>query len=442
MFKRIQLRNFRSFRELDFDMCWKRDSPQRFVSVYGENGSGKTNLVESIALLVTSIGTLVPVHPFSLLPRFRRGGVTIDNAIGHSVRRGIREDTLHLISEYVSEIRTIGSEDDTVVRYTFEVGGRDAEYEMAFGPDCRLVRESLRYVLEKRTVQYFSVSSSEKGIDISINNSVFGNPLVSSLTEEARMLWGNHTLLAILLDQYRLNNPSFMEDNVGPGMKAVIDYIARIGVHVSSPLSDTTFGLHEGTIPSSQADWLDGMEEALDGFFTRICSDVSKVHYRRSESIGRIDYELCFDRIIGGKVCEIPYGSESRGTRKLVQLFPQFMAAAYGYVSFVDEMDSNIHDLLVTKLINGMMPDISGQLVVTTHNTSLLEDADPRSVYILQVDAEGGRSISSMASIERIQKTHNKRKRYLDGAVGGVPYIGEIYMSEIAKTYYEGMDAS
>jgi AAA15 family ATPase/GTPase len=117
------------------------------------------------------------------------------------------------------------------------------------------------------------------------------------------------------------------------------------------------------------------------------------------------------------------------------------LGAVHGQVSFVDEMDSNIHDLLMKGLIESIVPDVKGQLIVTTHNTLLLENADPRSVYILQVDAEGGRSIQPMSSIERTQKNHNNRKRYLDGVMGGVPYMGEIYMSEIEREYFGGRNA-
>lgn len=41
---RVVLDNFLSFGHLDFDLCG-RDGPLGYALIYGENGSGKTNLV-------------------------------------------------------------------------------------------------------------------------------------------------------------------------------------------------------------------------------------------------------------------------------------------------------------------------------------------------------------------------------------------------------------
>ena len=60
MFKRIELDNFRSFTHIVFDLEGAGGTPAPYALVYGENGSGKTDLVESVAFLKRSIKTLVP----------------------------------------------------------------------------------------------------------------------------------------------------------------------------------------------------------------------------------------------------------------------------------------------------------------------------------------------------------------------------------------------
>lgn len=39
----------------------------------------------------------------------------------------------------------------------------------------------------------------------------------------------------------------------------------------------------------------------------------------------------------------------------------------------IDEFDTGIHDLLVSSLVTSLIENISGQLIMTTHNTLLME---------------------------------------------------------------------
>lgn len=55
MFTYVKLRNFRSFKEATFDFRNGRKGTKRFISIYGENGSGKSNFVTSIDFLRRTI---------------------------------------------------------------------------------------------------------------------------------------------------------------------------------------------------------------------------------------------------------------------------------------------------------------------------------------------------------------------------------------------------
>lgn len=65
---------------------------------------------------------------------------------------------------------------------------------------------------------------------------------------------------------------------------------------------------------------------------------------------------------------------ESTGIKKLIRLFDCFTAASLGGIVFVDEMDSNLNDVYLCKLIEYFMYYGKGQLCFTTHNL------DPMSV--------------------------------------------------------------
>jgi hypothetical protein len=61
---------------------------------------------------------------------------------------------------------------------------------------------------------------------------------------------------------------------------------------------------------------------------------------------------------------------ESRGIKKLIRLFNILDAASMGYIVFIDELDSNINDIYLDKLIEYFTYYGKGQLCFTAHNLS------------------------------------------------------------------------
>ena len=61
---------------------------------------------------------------------------------------------------------------------------------------------------------------------------------------------------------------------------------------------------------------------------------------------------------------------ESRGIRKLMELFNCLDAASKGGIVFIDELDANINDIYLDKLIEFFQLYGIGQLCFTAHNLS------------------------------------------------------------------------
>lgn len=59
---------------------------------------------------------------------------------------------------------------------------------------------------------------------------------------------------------------------------------------------------------------------------------------------------------------------ESTGIKRLVELFAAFNYVSNGYVVFIDELDANIHDYYLCKLLDYVGEYTKGQLCFTTHN--------------------------------------------------------------------------
>ena len=64
---------------------------------------------------------------------------------------------------------------------------------------------------------------------------------------------------------------------------------------------------------------------------------------------------------------------ESTGIKKLIALFDYLSFAMDGKIVFIDEMDSNINDVYLCKIVEFFKLYGKGQLCFTTHSTSPME---------------------------------------------------------------------
>lgn len=178
---------------------------------------------------------------------------------------------------------------------------------------------------------------------------------------------------------------------------------------------------------------LDAYGRALKKFFRRIYHNVTDVYYQKTPVGSGVSYNLMFRKKLDGAVVDIPSVRESFGTRKLVQMFHTLIGCASGQVAFIDEIDSGIHDKLIQDLLPQVFNDINGQLIITTHNTGILRKISPKNVFVIDVDAEGFKRIHTFNSEIRTMTNNNNQNRYLNNAVGGVPFIGTVDLKSIAE---------
>ena len=415
MFKSIELWNFRVFGHMLFDLSGPRGVPLDHAVVYGRNASGKTALMASVDFLRASVASFRDVMSGGAgdLPALARANV-------------MRQ-----------------SESPMVLSFVFEIDGRDAEYRVSFSQeDGRVVEESLRYVsLKGRMVSYFTVTCTGSGPKALFNDRVIPKSDLRSWAEgQAEQWWGRHTMMSMLVWGALERNSSYMESEM-PGLLRVAEFLD--GLNSSSVSADGMWIRIErepmqGWIDADGIGTLRAFEHALDRFLTRIDPDLEGVGYETFDMAGdRIGYRLGFDRYISGRVRRVWCDEESSGVRRLVELFPKLLGCAEGRVAFIDEVDSGIHDKLMRDLFTQILPDMKGQLVITTHNTVLLERVDPRKVFIIEVDSDGSRRIGPISAIARTRANNNNRDRYMRGDLGGVPHIACVDMENIIGHFLE-----
>lgn len=445
---RIVLDNFLSFDHVEFDLSG-RDGVRSYALVYGENGSGKTNLAKSVKFLRDSMGTIVTADAMdelrAALERDGRG-VPIDDREGASpdVTYGLTLSDLGIrpvtLNGAARSNHLTGSAECMETRYEFDVGEERLSYSMAFTEDGLLFREELgRFTAGSRTSRLFLIESADDGPSVKLGRGVFSPELSRVLRRRIHVSWGRNTLLAILLSEFSRNNQAFMEPSVSESVRAAMEFISGLSVDVSSGSTLGTWPdgmpMEHGYIDPEYMPRLFAYGRAASRYLVRLYSDIKGAEYETRSRDGRTEYWLVVEKVIAGERRRIPFERESAGTRKLLGMLPALLGCVTGKVAMIDEFDSGVHDKIVHDMLEEVAGEISGQLILTTHNTLLLETAEPSNVYVIRTSVDGFKEMRTFDSIAHTRKGHhNNRQRYLQGLYDGVPIIRSLDLVSIAES--------
>ena len=414
MLRRMALRNFQSFSDIEFDMSGKAGSVKNHAFVYGENGSGKSNLINAVFLFMASAGKYV---------RMANPGDQ-DNQVPD-------EDWL---MELARDMHMIGSSEPMCLDFDFSYDGTGASYSIDFSPDGRIIYERLECRVNSRRGVLFE--AGERGTYMVrglIRDKVFRDRVRSHSSQ----YWGRRSMLRILMDEANRSNPQFLESSLNPNLLRFLEELKKVDVYptTQSIRESDALEIISGRIAASKESDLDRLEEIISEFFSRLYSDVKGAYYTRESVSEGIRYELFFKKQISGIVRDIPARMESAGTKKMMAALTPILRAVNVRIEFVDEMDSGVHDLLITNVMEQTIPAIKGQLVATTHSTCLMDSLSPDSVYVIGVDRKGFKKIRCVSSIERIRSTNSIRHKYYEGNFLGIPYIADLGLTDIASIW-------
>ena len=118
----------------------------------------------------------------------------------------------------------------------------------------------------------------------------------------------------------------------------------------------------------------------------------------------------------------------SDGTVRLLNFAPAFKNIFLeDKVVLIDEIERSIHPLLIKELIRKFSAEsyTKGQLIFTTHESNLLDQNIFRQdeIWFTEKDIEGATDIYSLSDFKE-HKTIDIRKGYLGGRYGSIPFLG------------------
>lgn len=127
-----------------------------------------------------------------------------------------------------------------------------------------------------------------------------------------------------------------------------------------------------------------------------------------------------------------PLSEESDGTQKLFAYAAPWLDVLHnGRVLIVDELDNSFHPHLVRYLLslihNSKFNTANGQLIFSTHDTSILDSKILRrdQIWFVEKDSDQSTQLYPLTDFHP-RKNEALEKGYLQGRFGALPYIGEV----------------
>lgn len=436
MFTYVKAKNFKSLKDIEFNLNRTKTKTNQFISIYGENGSGKTNIVELFKLLQQSTMSRATDIAMNKMPKeFWK----IQEEMSDQLPTEIRQ--IFQLSLNLKEYRMIDEEEATEIEYGFKINNKEGFYYIKF--DDEIIEEKLYYTAGKQRAYLFEIKKEDNKIIKNLNKNIFINEKYNEeLIDGIDKYWGKYTFLSLLSFETIEKNKEYIDNNISKNIIEVINEIWLMTVHVDKGalrIMPDGFvrvrklnNIQKGIVKKDKLSEIKKYENVLNIFFTQAYADIKEVKYEINEKEDRIHYELYFNKMIGGQIKSIPSRLESDGIRRILNQFDTIIGSLLGETVILDEIDNGIHDVLMKNIIMSIKDEITGQLIITTHNTLLLEILPKENIYILSTDYNGNKTINSIKEYGiKIQRNNNARDLYFKGLFGGIPTTDYIDFEEI-----------
>ena len=139
-----------------------------------------------------------------------------------------------------------------------------------------------------------------------------------------------------------------------------------------------------------------------------------------------------FVRQLADESVMLDIDDESAGTQTWFYLVgPVLGVLRRGHILLCDEIDASLHPRLSARLIELFQDPITNprgaQLIFTTHDTTLLNSLNRDEVWLTEKSEAGTTSLNALAEFsgERVRKSLNLERAYLQGRFGAVPEIDQ-----------------
>ena len=392
MLCQFSFKNFKSYKEettFDFQAATLPEFKETLIQrekcsellpvgvIYGPNGGGKTNLLQALSCLISTV--VRPIHDLE------------KNRLDMIMQQ--RVPCMPFVFDDTS------SEEPTEFQIFFRTKENEYRYYLALFKD-EIVAESLwrKKLGGKKPAHIFE----REGDEITLGASIDKGGINKSVNTKMPYL----SFLAI-----NYNIPVIAEVQEWFESCIIRNY--------ANPIAENQIMISED----------EEMKNRIIMLLNDMGIDVTGYRFDKGEK------QLYLQRRLQNKEYELAFVHESDGIRKLIAALPVILLALQeGRLVIIDELDVKLHPKLLKYVIsmfkNTKINQKGAQLLFTSHDMSTMKNTVFRrdEIWFAAENAEHASEIYSLYEIrrednERVKYTAAYDKQYLEGRYGAVPYL-------------------
>ncbi len=375
----------------------------RAAVIYGANASGKTTLVQALALmrgLVVESTTLQPnqlinVQPFALDVSSSTAPTSFEVTVALGEVRyqyGFEFTSLRIVNEWLLVYRNAKPQmwfdrrSDDAGKQTFQFGSHLTGYK-------RMWQEATR------------------------SNALFLSTAIQLNSEKLRPLYDwFSTSLQVFMDGGQIPD-QFTTNMIQAGQRSsqIVGLMSAADIAIESISTYSTKGFNQHFTLDMTTGQTTTKAEEVDMFRPR------------------------FRHVVGETSAEFELQDESQGTQKLFALSgPLLDILDRGSIMVVDELDRSLHPSLVRKIVetfqNAEINRNGAQLLFTTHDTSLLDQTLLRrdQIWFTEKQVDQSSTLTPLTDFSP-RKGEALEQNYLAGRYGGVPILASALIERVSR---------
>lgn len=382
MITSIHIKNFLSVEDTIFDLT-KLTEINHFNLLYGENGAGKSNILKSISLL----------------------------------KELIDYDKNMTVSEIYNKYKNKMCNGPIYLEYDFLLNNKKGSYLLVLS-EQGVIEEQLRLTLNKNICSCYRIHNSE----VVLSTKFFNN----NMNKYKEIICPNLNQYTVLSSLVKITNCQFLSAFIKVKEDLPLTFFYFIDWINDILISDTfNINLLKGVANKEYKDKLITLAKICSQFLSNIDDLYYSVHqYDKNH----IEYKL-YGKNNSYKVT-IDFEKESEGIKQIVYLIYYLLEAAKNKIVVIDNIDTNVHPILLKSIIEFFYNKIEGQVIYTSSNSIALLDIKELKNMIYVVDHG---DIKNINSFRRIFDKNNLLSLYCKGTFGGIPTIDQNKLSEAIK---------
>lgn len=400
------------------------------VGIYGQNGSGKTALVEALDILkYVLMGMSIPYAYSGIISKDEQTMLVTDFYIEMAAAKYKVQYAVYLrVNEDIQKIEIIRESLTYWLRGSSWKSERDIDFENPYYDSVDLLDQqelavqsahagNLKSIPFLWSMQKLALICSQRHISVFFNTLVRDACKTMNSDEEA----ANFSNIILALMKFGLVDLNVIR----------VEQLGQINSNIVIPINGRS--TTEDTITQSKIVlYIAGESEIDEDLYDQVNKTIDAINIALKSIIPDLQIELEktseFEKPDGKKAFKVniyskrggkkfPFRYESEGIKRIISILNYLISAfnEFGVSLVVDELDSGIFEYLLGELLGLMHKEMKGQLIFTSHNLRILEKLDAKNIVCSTTNPDN-RYIRMVG----IEKNHNKRDFYMRAlTVGG-----------------------